>query len=55
MQPPRMKLTVVQNARIVQAGSLLVFDLLVVVPNTTYTALVAEFVPFSVGALSVLG
>jgi hypothetical protein len=55
MQPPRMKLTIVQNARIVQAGSLLLFDLLVVVPNTTYTALVAEFVPFSVGALGVLG
>jgi hypothetical protein len=55
MQPPRLKLTIVWNARIVQAGSLLLFDLLVVVPNTTYTALVAEFVPFSVGALSVLG
>jgi hypothetical protein len=55
MQPPRMKLTIVQNARVVQAGSLLLFDLLVVVPNTTYTALVTEFVPFSVGALGVLG
>jgi len=54
MQPPRMKLTIVQNATIVQAGSLLLFDLLVVVPNTTYTDLVAEFVPFSVGALGVL-
>ncbi|KAI0284227.1 hypothetical protein BGY98DRAFT_1183596 [Russula aff. rugulosa BPL654] len=54
MQPPRMKPTIVQNARVVQAGSLLLFDLLVVVPNTTYTALVTEFVPFSVGALGVL-
>ena len=50
-----MKLTIVQNASIVQAGSLLLFDLLVVVPNTTYTTLVTEFVPFSVGALGVLG
>ena len=52
---PRMKLTIVQNARIVQAGSLLFFDLLVAVPNTTYTAFVGEFIPFSVGALVVLG
>jgi hypothetical protein len=50
-----MKLTIVQNARIVRAGSLLLFDLLIVVPNATYTAFATEFVPFSVGALSVLG
>ena len=55
MQPPRMKLTIVQNARIVQAGSLLLFDLLVVIPNTTSTNLLAEFIPFSIGALGVLG
>jgi hypothetical protein len=55
MQSPRMKPTIVQNARIVQAGSLLLFDLLVVVPNSTYTPLVAEFILFSVGALVVLG
>lgn len=54
IQPPRIKLTIVQNARIVQAGSLLLFDLLVVVPNATYTALIAEFIPFSIGALGVL-
>lgn len=50
-----MKFAILQNAGIVQAGSLLLFDLLVVVPNTTYTPLVAEFIPFSVGALGVLG
>ncbi len=55
MQPPRLKLTIVQHARIVQAGSLLLFDILLVIPNTTYTNLLAEFVSFSVGALSVLG
>jgi len=54
MQPPRLKLTIVQHARIVQAGSLLLFDLLVVIPNATYTNLLTEFVPFSVGALCVL-
>lgn len=55
MQPPRKKLSILQNASIVQAGSLLLFDLLVLVPNATYTNFVAEFVPFSIGALGVLG
>lgn len=48
-------LNVVQDARIVQAGSLFFFDLLVVVPNTTETSLVVEFVSYSIGALSILG
>jgi hypothetical protein len=55
MQPPRLKLTIVQNAMIVQAGSLLLFDLLVVIPNAIFTNLLAEFIPFSIGALGVLG
>ena len=55
MQPPRLRLSIVQNARIVQAGSLLVFDLLVVISNTAITNFVAEFIPFSIGALGVLG
>lgn len=55
MRPPRLRLGIVQNARIVQAGSLLLFDLLVVIPNTTFTNFAAEFVPFSIGALGVLG
>lgn len=55
MQLPRMKLSIVQNASIIQAGSLLLFDLLVIVPYATYTNFVAEFVPFSIGALGVLG
>ena len=55
MQPPRLKLSIVQDARIVQAGSLLLFDLLVVVPNATFTSLTAEFVTYSIGALGVLG
>ena len=55
MQPPRLKLSIVQDARIVQAGSLLLFDLLVVVPSATFTSLTAEFVTYSIGALGVLG
>ncbi|KAI0304110.1 hypothetical protein BC826DRAFT_981583 [Russula brevipes] len=54
LQPPRLKLSVLQDARIVQAGSLLLFDLLIVVPNTTPTSAVAEFIPYSIGALGVL-
>ena len=55
MQPPRPKLSIVQDARIVQAGSLLLFELLVVVPYATFTSLTAEFVTYSIGALGVLG
>lgn len=55
MQPPRLKLSIVQDARVVQAGSLLLFDLLVVVPYATFTSLTAEFVTYSIGALGVLG
>ena len=55
VQPPRPILSIVQDARIVQAGSLLLFDLLVVVPYATFTSLTAEFVTYSIGALGVLG
>ena len=55
MQPPRLKLSIVQDARIVQAGSLLLFDVLVVVPYATLTSLPTEFVTYGIGALGVLG
>ena len=55
MQPPRLKLSIVQDPRIIQAGSILLFDLLVVVPNVIFTNLIVEFVPYSIGALIVLG
>ncbi len=55
MQPPRLKLSIVQDPRIIQAGSLLLFDLFVVVPNVIFTNLIVEFVPYSIGALVVLG
>ncbi|KAI0307170.1 hypothetical protein B0F90DRAFT_1685855 [Multifurca ochricompacta] len=54
VKPPRLKLSIVQDTRIMQAGSLLFLDLLVVVPNATMTSLIAEFIPLSIGALSVL-
>ena len=55
MRPPRLRPRIVRDAGIIQAGSLLFFDLLIVVPNTTFTSLVAEFIPYSIGALGVLG
>lgn len=55
VQPPRLRLSIVQDAKIVQAGSLFLFDLLVVVPYATFTSLTAEFVTYSIGALGVLG
>ena len=55
LQPPRLRFGIVQDARIVQAASLLLFDLLVVVSNAAVTTLIAEFVPYSIGALVVLG
>jgi len=54
MQPPRLNFSIVQDPRIIQAGSLLLFDLLVVVPNAIVTNLIVEFVPYSIGALVVL-
>jgi hypothetical protein len=55
MKPPRIKLSIAQDASIVKAGSLLLFDLLVVLPTVFPTNLIAEIIPFCVGVLSVLG
>jgi hypothetical protein len=54
-KPPRLQLATIQDTLLVQAGSLLLFDLLVFVPETILTDLIAEFIPFSIGALTVLG
>ncbi|KAN0124571.1 hypothetical protein V8E53_015803 [Lactarius tabidus] len=53
-KPPRLQLATIQDTLLVQAGSLLLFDLLVFVPETILTDLIAEFIPFSIGALTVL-
>ena len=55
MKPPRLQCTAIQDTLLVQAGGLLLFDLLVFVPEAILTNLVAEFIPFSIGALTVLG
>jgi hypothetical protein len=55
MKPPRLQCATIQDTLVVQAGSLLLFDLLVIAPEAILTDLVAEFIPFSIGALAVLG
>lgn len=55
MKPPRLQCATIQDTLIAQAGSLLLFDLLVIVPEAILTGLVTEFIPFSIGALTVLG
>jgi hypothetical protein len=55
IKPPRLQPATIQDTLLVQAGSLLLFDLLVLVPEAILTDLIAEFIPFSIGALTVLG
>ncbi len=55
MKPPRLQCATIRDTQVVQAGSLLLFDLLVIVPEAVLTGLIAEFIPFSIGALTVLG
>ncbi|KAF8261385.1 hypothetical protein EI94DRAFT_1746095 [Lactarius quietus] len=54
MKPPRLQYATIQDTLLVQAGSLLFFDLLVFVPEAILTGLMAEFFPFSIGALTIL-
>lgn len=55
MKPPRFHCATIQDTLLVQAGGLLLFDLLVFVPEAILTGLIAEFIPFSIGTLTVLG
>ena len=43
------------NRQVAQAGSLFLLEILTVVPNAVVTNQLAQFIPFSVGALLVLG
>ena len=43
------------NVHIARAGSLLLLDVLTVAPNAMNTNQLAQFIPFSVGALIVIG
>ncbi|KAH9045416.1 hypothetical protein EDB85DRAFT_1906526 [Lactarius pseudohatsudake] len=54
VKPPRLQRATIQDTLVVHAGSLLLFDLLVIVPEAIPTGVIAEFIPFSIGALAVL-
>ena len=42
------------NLQVARAGSLLLLDILTIVPNAVVTNELAQFIPFSIGALIVL-
>lgn len=43
------------NRQVARAGSLFLLEILTVVPNAVVTNQLAQFIPFSIGALVVLG
>ena len=47
--------TLFNDIRIVRAFSLLVFDLIILVPSAVQTTVLGDSLPFSIGALIVLG
>jgi len=44
-----------QDSRLLKALSLLLLELLTIVPGGVFTNLLADFIPFSIGAVVVLG
>lgn len=52
---PRYQLSRFTDVRIVRAGSLLLLELLTVVPDAIHINILGDFVPFSVGGVIVLG
>jgi len=49
------RLGAMTDVRVLQGISLMLLELLTVVPAVTFTGVLGEFVPFSVGSLAVLG
>jgi hypothetical protein len=49
------KLAVTTDVRVLRGLSLMFMELLTVVPAVTFTGILGEFVPFSIGSLAVLG
>jgi hypothetical protein len=43
------------DLRVLRGLSLMFMELLTIVPAATFTGIVGEFIPFSIGALAVLG
>lgn len=46
---------VMTDVRILKGLSLVLMELLTIVPSATFTSIPGEFIPFSVGSLAVLG
>ena len=51
----RHKLAVMTDVRVLRGLSLIFMELLTIVPAVTFTDILGEFVPFSIGSLAVLG
>lgn len=46
---------ILKDNRLIRAISLIVLELLTIVPSAIFTGTLGEFIPFSIGALGVLG
>jgi hypothetical protein len=49
------RLGAMTDVRVLQGISLVLLELLTVVPAVTFTDILGEFIPFSIGSLAVLG
>lgn len=52
--PRHLAFAALEDVHLVQAGSLLLLDILTIVPNSTKTNTLAQYIPFSIGAILVL-
>lgn len=52
--PRHLAFTALEDVHLVQAGSLLLLDILTIVPDSTKTNTLAQYIPFSIGAILVL-
>lgn len=46
---------ILKDSNLIRTISLIVFELLTIVPSAIFTRTLGEFIPFSIGALGVLG
>ena len=53
--PRHLASAALEDVHLVQAGSLLLLDILTIVPDSTKTNTLAQYIPFSIGAILVLG
>jgi hypothetical protein len=51
----RHRLAAIGDARALRTASLILLELLTVIPGIKFVGIVAEFIPFAIGSLCVLG